>query len=315
MNRVTSSTIIAGLANNRWLLAGAIVSAVALMGVRVYADDAADIEGVANNTYVQYDNAYSTGYDANDYPVITDIASAPGTVGGHLYTGWSALAQDQTGSLDIFISQASLTNATHVSNNTGGVLAAGDGVNTAGQYSPFHAEPELGYSSVASSNNYLNITSTTTAANLAAVGAPPVFTVNQLNTVALTTNNSAVVGYYIELQNVTYSGSTGSFQSTFPTYAQANTVDESYTISDNTGSMTMFDYVTSYSTCGALGGTAVPTGPVDVYGFISIFPSSGLPGGGLPELTVTAIAVPEPSTVMLVGAGLLSLLAVRRRRS
>ncbi|MGO9446279.1 MAG: PEP-CTERM sorting domain-containing protein, partial [Thiobacillaceae bacterium] len=88
----------------------------------------------------------------------------------------------------------------------------------------------------------------------------------------------------------------------------------SYTITDSTGSMTYFDYVTSYSTCGALGGSAVPTGPVDVYGFLSVFPSSALSGGGLPEFTATSI-VPEPSAFLLAGMGLLGLLAIRRRRS
>jgi len=291
------------------------MAAMVLSGVKAQADDAADILGSSTSSYSVYDNYWDVGADPNGYPIITDLASQPGVYGGHTFTGWSALAADETGSLDLFISQASLTNLTgHTT-----TMAVGDGVNVAGANAPFHSEAELGFSTVASSNNYFYITSTTTAANLAAQGAPPVFTINQVNYVAAISNSpgglvAGVSAQYIELQNVTFSGSTGSFMSVFPNYAQANVVSESYTITDGSGSMELFDYVTSYSTAAALGGTAVPTGPVDVYGFLSVFPSSGLPGGGLPEFTATEI-VPEPSAFVLAGMGLLGLLAIRRRRS
>jgi hypothetical protein len=296
------------------LFSGAVLAAVVLSGVRAYADDAADIMGGLPNTYSQYDNEYDTGYDPNGYPVVTDLASQPGVYGGHTFTGWSILAADQSGSLDLFLSQASLTNM------HGGVtsVGVGYGLNVAGQNSPYHSEAELGFVTTAASNNYFYITSQDTAGNLASVGPTPVFVVSNLNYVAAVTNSSGLVagvsGQYIELENVTFSGSTGGFMSTFPNYAQANLLSESYTITDGTGSMELFDYVTSYSTAAALGGTAVPTGPVDVYGFMSVFPSSGLPGGGLPEFTATSI-VPEPSAFVLAGMGLLGLLAIRRRRS
>jgi len=297
------------------LFSGAVVAAVVLSGVKVYADDAADIMGTANSTYSQYDNYYDVGYDPNGYPVITDVASQPGVYGGHTFTGWSLLAADETGSLDLFLSSATLAGL------KGGVtsLGAGYGINVAGYNSPFHSEAELGFSTVASSNHYFYITSQDTAGNLASVGAPPVFVISNVNYVAAISNNpgglvAGVSAQYIELQDVTFSGSTGGFMSTFPTYAQANLLSESYTITDSSGSIELFDYVTSYSAAAALGGTAVPTGPVDVYGFLSVFPSSGLPGGGLPEFTATSI-VPEPSAFMLAGMGLLGLLAIRRRRS
>jgi hypothetical protein len=74
--------------------------------------------------------------------------------------------------------------------------------------------------------------------------------------------------------------------------------------------MVMFDWVTSYSRAAAMGGQPIPSGPVTMYGFISVY-------GGVPEFTPLTIVgvIPEPSTIMLVGAGLLGLLAVRRRRS
>jgi hypothetical protein len=283
---------------NRLLLAGTIVSAIALVGARVYADDASDIEGFyPDNAYVAYDDM------SGDYPVVTAILSQPGVFGGHTYTGWSVLAQDQTGSLDLFISQRSLTTMTH---NASASIAVGDALNVAGQWSPFHQIPELSFSSVPASNNYFTIVSHGNPRP-----TPPVFTVSQLN-VNNISNHIEFAGYFLQIQNAILSGSTGSFQSTFPNYAQANIASESYTITDQTGSMTMFDWVRSYSVAGALGGIAVPYGPIDALGFVSYNP------GGSAEVTLLPdFLIPEPSSFALVGMGMGSLaaLVIRRHRS
>jgi hypothetical protein len=72
--------------------------------------------------------------------------------------------------------------------------------------------------------------------------------------------------------------------------------------------MELYVWASSYSTCGALGGTPIPTGTVDVTGFLS---QSGTFG---PEMTPFSItSVPEPSTLALVGLGVAGLL-IRRRR-
>lgn len=82
MERIHSFALIAGLAKRRVVFAGAIAAAVALVGTKVLADDASDIEQFyTTGQVVTYDNT------SGDYPVITAIPSYPGVTGGHTYTG------------------------------------------------------------------------------------------------------------------------------------------------------------------------------------------------------------------------------------
>jgi len=297
------------------LFTAAIVAAVVLSGVKVYADDASDdylTAATAYNTYATYDNGYGLGYDPNNYPVITAICSQPGTTEGRFYTGWAVLAQDQTGSMDLFASSSTLAGLNNAKDPNPGLgtdtsMQVGDGISAAGQMQMYHSLPEMVFSSVASSNNYLTLQSRGNST----AWAPLVLTINQLNTVALASNVN-VEGYYIELKGVTFSGG-GTYSTIFGNY-QDTAGNVSYTLTDATGSVQDYDYCSSYSSAQALGGQAVPSGPVNVYGFMEVYPSTGLPGGGLPEFTVMSI-VPEPSAFVLAGMGLLGLLAIRRRRS
>jgi hypothetical protein len=295
MKRVTTSAINVRLAKNRLLLAGAIVSAVALIGGRAFADDAVDIEQFYGtmNPAVNWDNT------SGDYPVISWIASQPGVFGGHTFTGWSLFATDSTGGLDIFTTAATLGAIGYPS------PSVGDAVTLNGTYSPYDGIPEIEFSTAVASNQNLTKISSGNA-----VAPAPVFTISQLKagtgsgTGVLT--NPAIAGMIVELDNVTISGSTGSFQTTFPLETQANTVNEAYVITDGGGStLEMFDWTTSYSICAARGGTPVPTGPVTMYGFYDSF-----------NEFVPLSIVPEPSTFMLAGVGLIGgLMAMRRRRS
>jgi hypothetical protein len=277
------------------------VCAVALIGGRAYADDAIDIEGYTPSQYSLYDNTF--GYP---YPQVTALASQPMTVpGGHVYTGWSILAQDQSGSLDLFLTAATLTTLTH---NASATVSVNDQINTAGAFSPYHQIPELAYATIASSNHFYQTISTGNTPL-----ATPVFTINQVNVATLPQN---AAGYYLEIQNVAISGG-GAMSTFFPTYGAGNV---SYTITDATGSMVMYDWVTSYSWCGALGGTAVPPTNVNLYGFVTVY---GFGATAAPEFVPIMATIPEPSTVtllgagtiMLLGSGLLGLLRIRRHRS
>jgi hypothetical protein len=101
--------------------------------------------------------------------------------------------------------------------------------------------------------------------------------------------------YLVKVSNVTISGISGTF-------AGSNLQG---TITDGGGnSMTLYYWPTSYSACAAnLGGTAIPTGAVDITGFMSVYP--GPPAN--PEFTPISITphvvVPEPGTFVLLAAG------------
>jgi len=298
------------------LIAAAVpaVSMLGFVGARAVASDALQIEQVApNNTVtVLYDN--TDGTDPFGYPVVTAVLSQPGIFGGHTYTGWSALAADQSGSLDMFVSQTTLNGLPGVPTNSTATppfgtpttsLAVGDGVNVSGQYDPFDGIAELAFSTTPAKNNYVAVTSTGNA-----LPAVTVVTIPGLE--AATSNGTtelatpSITGQYLELQNVTISG-TGAFATVFPTYAQANTTTETYTITDSlSNSMELFDWVTSYSNDGALGGTAVPTGPVDVYGFYDSF-NEFVPG--------LIVPVPEPASMGVLAVSAAMLLRRKARKA
>lgn len=285
-------------------LMGAIVATVALVGTKVLADDAYDIETYSTGgENVQYDDA------SGAYPIITAIASQPGVFFGHTYTGWSLLAEDATGSLDLFTTAATLTNlpgaadpGTPYSRTL--TPAVGDMVNVSGQWTPFDEIPELGFVTAVASNNYINKISGGNP-----LPATNAFSISQIN-IPTISNHVEFAGTLIEISNVVITATNGL--TAFPGYTNSVPA-ETMTITDNSGSMTLFDWTTSYSGAAALSGTPINGAPVDLYGFVDAFVSGT---NASPEFVPLAVVpVPEPSSVVMVGAGLLGLLAIRRRRS
>jgi len=261
---------------------------------------------------VDWDNTGNAGY-----PVVNAIGSRPGVYGGHTFTYWVVMAQDSTGSMDLDVTTSSLNALATINGTTHGPaltsFALGDQITANMAWVPYHQIPELNvYTNAAdgafvtklSSGNPYAGPKLTSIESVLALGNS-VFVTNASPT---PNSVSALAGYYVEIDNVTISGSTGGYTAVFPSYL-SNIAAESYTISDGTTNMLMFDWTTSYSVDAALGGGGVPTGPVNVYGIISVNP-----GAANAEFIPFAI-IPEPSAFVLAGLGLAGLLAIRRRRS
>lgn len=304
----------------------ATIPVVALVGAKAMAADAYQVEQTtpSNDTVtVQYDG-YNTpsgpaeGYDPNGYPVITDVASQPGIYGGHTYTSWAAFAADTTGSIDLFVSATTLAGlSTPPSSETvapAGVaatsLAAGQGINADGQWDPFDGIAELAFSTAASKGNFLAVTSTGNTLPPVPVVTIPYLTTTTANGVNLGTtpgNFPGITAQYLQIDDVTISGGSGVYATVFPTYAQATPTTETYTITDSSSnSIQLFDWVTSYSTDGAMGGTPVPTGPVNISGFYDSF-------NEFVPLLITP--VPEPASMGLLAVGAAMLLRRKARRT
>lgn len=247
-----------------------------------FANDAINIES-------SYASGHTATYDnySGSYPVITAIGSQPGTVDGYSYTTWSFLAQDPTGSIDIYAKSTALGGFTP---------AVGTSLSVSGTYSPYQQIPEI---------------ETITAIAGQGTGTaptPPVATVSQVN---VGVAPESIAGYLVQLDNVTITAVGGGAPGNFPYHANA-----SYTITDATGSMTMYFWATSYSTDAEMASSGVPTGTVDIDGFVDIYtPTSGADAGiGEPEFVPLTITAPEPSVLNLVGAGGLLTLVARLRK-
>ena len=264
------------------LLAAALASAMALPASNALADSAATIFGDASGTTVTYDNA------SGAYPVISAVLSQPGSLDGYTYTTYSFLAADSTGSLDIFSALTGL----------GYTPTVGDAISVGGTYSPYHQIPEIA-----------TITSITWQSSGNAVPSPVAYTIPTLTASGTGPIPQNIAGQLLTLDNVslyTDSAATIPVSGNFATHANTTLYAK-----DGSGNiMEVYVWASSYSTCGALGGTAIPTGPVDITGFVS------QSGTFAPEITPYSItSVPEPTTLGLCGAGGLLLLALRFRRN
>jgi hypothetical protein len=276
------------MTTNRIVVAVAVAfAAVVLFVGNAQASTIATVEGDPSGTLVTL--------DAN--PVITYIAAQPGTGDGYTYTNYAILANDGTGSIDLF---------GHLPSGSTYVPAIGDAISVSGTFSPFNGIPEIGtmtaISQVSTGNNV--------AGSLGGGGTTPIPTVRtipQLLSVS-TTQDPTTEEYLVELDNVTFTAGANPF----PTHATG-----SYTVSDGTNSLTVFFQPSTYSVSDPIAGTSVPAGPVDITGIIDAFGGTynGSPVGGTPELIpFTITSVPEPSTFVLGGLSLLGLLAAKKHR-
>jgi hypothetical protein len=292
---------------SQYMLAGMVAATVFSSQMTAFATYAAAIEQQAPNTTAVLD----------DNPVISAVLSAPGSVDNLTYKNWSYLAGDSTGSVDVFYSST-------VAGIGSYTPTAGDTITVSGNWSPFDGIPEianstanpLSISKISSGPAPGAITTTIPAINNGALSANGVFLSNPSGLPTLG-------GQYLQLNDVTFA-STGLLPGTiagggnFPTYSgtgSTGAANASYTITDGANSMILFFWASSYSTDGAMAGSAIPTGPVNMDGFVDYFAASSEA-----EFVATSITpvVPEPSVLNLFsvgGAGSVVAWALRRKKA
>jgi len=208
--------------------------------------------------------------------VLSAILSQPSTGDGYTYTSWAMLANDGTGSLDVFGKIPAATPYTPT---------VGDGITASGTYSPFDGIPEIE-----------SLTSIVQYNTGNPVPSPILTTIPAIN--AVTTSSFNLLEYLVTLDNVYFTSFTAN--GLFPTHANLD-----FTATDGTNTLEGFYWPSSYSTEDPFAGTPIPTGTVDMTGFLSVFGT---------EVQFTPISiVPEPASLSLLALGGISLLGRRRR--
>jgi hypothetical protein len=245
--------------NFHYLIPGVIAATAVLGGATAFAQTAAQIEALATGTAVTYDNA-----------TVTAVLSQAGTTSdGYTYGNWAFLANDGTGSLEIF---------GHLPTGSTYVPTVGDNVAISGSYSPYSGIPEIATLTAISVNSSGNV-----------VPGPTLTTIPTLTgSVASLPDDPSIGAQLLTLDNVTLSGLT-----TFLTHSNATV-----TITDGSGNtMPLYQWASSYSAAGAFGGETVPTGEVDITGFTEVH------SGTAEFIPVSITSVPEPSSLALLGLG------------
>ena len=254
-----------------------MISSFLLVGmatnIPTFAATIAQIEAQPGGTLVTLDSS----------PVITVIGSAPGTADGYSYTNYAIIAADATGSIDLF---------GHLPVGDTYKPSVGDAIGAAGTYSPFDAIPEIA-----------TLTSLTMISSGDAVPAAIPVTTTALAGISSSSDN--YLGHYLSLQNVEFSGASGNF----PIHANGT-----YTLTDLSGNnpLTLYQWASSYSAAGALGGTPVPTGAVDINGVVDLF--DGAPEFVPFSITPASASAPEPSSMWLLLSGIAVFVLLLRQR-
>ncbi|HZZ28877.1 MAG TPA: PEP-CTERM sorting domain-containing protein [Pirellulales bacterium] len=272
-------------------------AAAALVCGNALASTVATVESTEPITSTATVAGQTIGDPGNSDPaaIVTAILNTPGTVNGFTTSSWAFLANDGTGSIDVFATATALSGFGYAT------PAVGDQIGASGSYSPFHQIAELG-----------SLTGIGLIAQPGSTVVPQTATIPQLNISPQTVGNGNQE-FLWTLHNVTITDIAGG-NGTWGNGKTGTAANLSYTVTDSSSnSMVLFYWPTSYSSIdAAMYGQPIPTGPVDITGFMSVF--AGPPA--VPEFTpILVTPVPEPSAFVLGGLSLLGLLAARKLRA
>jgi hypothetical protein len=241
----------------------------------------------ASNIATIDQDASGTAVTLDSNPVITAVLSAPNTVAvdGYTYSNYAILANDGTGSVELF---------GHLPTGSTYVPTVGDAISVSGTFSPFDGIPEIE-----------TLTSIAPVSSGNPVPSPVPVTIEQIQTSPTyndPTGPNNYAGYLTSLSDVEFSKLPAS--GLFPTHSTL-----SLALTDGTDTVTAFFWPSSYSSVAPLGGTAIPTGPVNVIGFEDVFDSA------TEFVPISITSVPEPMSMSILGLGGMALLARRRRHA
>ena len=205
---------------------------------------------------VTYDNA------SGAYPVITAILSQPGMLDGYTYNNWSFIVEDSTGAIVMFGPLPS---------GSSYVPTVSDAISVSGTYSPYNQIPEIN-----------PMTSITMISSGHPVSEPGIHTIPEISGDPIPQN---LAGHLLELTNVTLytdSGAMNPASGNFPTHANLPL----YAKDQDGNILEIYVWASSYSVCGALGGTPIPTGRVNIVGILNksgTFPVEMVPFQFIPQ--------------------------------
>lgn len=204
-----------------------------------------------------------TGMTLDSNAVITYIASQGSgyTVNGRTYNSWAFLANDGTGSMEIYGTMPG-----------GYVPTVGDIINASGQYTLYNSIPE-----------FENLTNITKVSSGNSVPGPTITTIPQL-TALETAPNYGLSEYLLTLQDVNLSGAFS---------ANANTNANLVATDSNGKTLTVYQWATSYSGAGALANTTIPSGYVDITGIADVY-SGGPTTEFIPFAVSPSVGPPPP---------------------
>ena len=293
----------------------------------MFGANVATVEGLATGTATYIGNATY----GNPAAVTTGILSEPGIANasyGKKYTSWTWLANDLTGSIDVFgLSSSSAYHPT-----------VGNSAYVKAKFSPFDGIPELGTITSITSTGAGFGTATTVAGGAYLSSAtntaylPTTITIPQLLTNSGTDatwggpaqpTGSAIGEYLFWVNGVTItSGTTTLFGG--DTWGQGNgfnagqdqkSPNMTLTITDSSNnSAILFYWPTSYSVDGGMWGNLIPEQvPVNILGFADVFGTGS--AAEVEFVPIDVVATPEPAPLALLAVGGAMALLRRKRKT